>query len=478
MRKNTIIVLLLMLVIGTSCSEDWLDTKPSTSTDTEGAISTLFDAQVALNGVYSNLQDEEYYGADMFAWGDLRADDIRSTSRSKRNVNAFRYSYTTDANPSGLWSQPLKALKLTNNILLQIDNLKLQDGETEDKKASIKGQALALRALIHFDLTRLYGYPYAKDNGESLGAPIIKSKVDFTYKAKRSTVKECYEAIIEDLKMVVDNNMISSAVNNGFINLHAAQALLSRVYLYKGDDANALKYAEMVIDSEMYSFVGRKNYATSWSKEFSTESIFSIVNTTTDNADREAIGYLWDPEGYAAMGLDVEYMQLVFANEKDIRNSIIDSIDLDKAEDSEEIVGYLKKFPGIGDAGTRVNNVPLIRLPEVYLNAAEAALTVDKAKAVKYLNTLIENRYDVKDSLDVTTITKDIVLMERRKELVGEGQRFYDILRNGGTIDRTSDFLWGAPESVNWDHYQVVLPIPRAELNTNKEINQNPEYGE
>ena len=141
-------------------------------------------------------------------------------------------------------------------------------------------------------------------------------------------------------------------------------------------------------------------------------------------------------------------------------------------------------------------NIPLIRLSEAYLNAAEAAakLTADgndhNADAVKYLNAIV-NRANPAKTVDANEkVTVDEVLEERRKELVGEGHRMFDLLRNGKAIERKSEtnsklsktkhscskeFMTIAKGQDNF--YKIVLPIPTAERNVSH-LTNNPGYGE
>ena len=140
----------------------------------------------------------------------------------------------------------------------------------------------------------------------------------------------------------------------------------------------------------------------------------------------------------------------------------------------------------------RIGNLPILRLSEVYLNAAEAAMKIGGNAindAVTYLNEVIEARAIDKSlapTVDATTITLERVLLERRKELVGEGHRFFDAMRNNETIVRyesENDKGWHyslIEESRKFDrtYFRAILPIPISEVNANSVIakQQNPGY--
>ena len=140
-----------------------------------------------------------------------------------------------------------------------------------------------------------------------------------------------------------------------------------------------------------------------------------------------------DP-GYGDIVITKSFSDSLLTDGKDIRNDIVAAA----TDDSKNAFGgrkvYLKKFP-MG----RYNDIPVLRLSEVYLNAAEAAFDAhDKTTAAKYLNEIIENRTtDVSKEVTASNITAQRIYMERRKEeLVGEGQRYFDALRRGETITR------------------------------------------
>lgn len=123
--------------------------------------------------------------------------------------------------------------------------------------------------------------------------------------------------------------------------------------------------------------------------------------------------------------------------------------------------------------------------------AAEAAVKLNNNdKAVKYLDAIV-NRANPEKTVKGKTITLDDVLLERRKELFGEGHRMFDAIRNHKRIERT-EATKTFPEiadtkhismleesmSFDWSYYRVVLPIPKAEINANPNILQNPGYGD
>jgi hypothetical protein len=467
MRK--ILIFLSVAASFTSCSSDYLDLKPSTALDTESAITNIADAQVALNGVYDGLQSASYYGAQAIYYPEVAGEDLRSNGDGKRSTTLYRLlTLTPSTSPSGLWSRPYYVQRQATNVIEQIGNIK--DGDEADRN-NILGQALSLRALALFDLARYFGSTYTKDAGASLGGVNITEAFTASAKPARNTVAENYTQIISDLTKAIP--LLSTDVNNGYINQWAAKALLSRVYLYKGDNANALLLAEDIIKNakSLYSLWPNSDYATIWGTDFSSESLFEVVNSSTDWADREAVSYLLSEDGYDDVVLTNSFVSLLKNNPNDVRNSIY-------AQSNGTY--YLLKYPGKpGDGDVRTNNIVVIRLSEVYLIAAEAAFkSGDKDKAATYVNDIIKRADPSNAGLTSATVSLDLILLERRKELVGEGHRLFDALRNNQTITRTgTDHLPKILESFDRSNYHTILPVPQSEIDANSNIIQNPEYG-
>ena len=129
---------------------------------------------------------------------------------------------------------------------------------------------------------------------------------------------------------------------------------------------------------------------------------------------------------------------------------------------------YPQKYQGRGGS-IYVNNPKIIRLSEVYLIAAEAALKSSQGgKADSYVNTLRSNR--IENYTDVSGVTIDDILTERRLELFTEGHNAWDYWRNKQSVVNTT------VGEVNYDDYRTVFPIPRRELEIDPDLGQNNSY--
>lgn len=479
-----IYILLGIVWLFSACSEDFLDRASSTRVSTDQAISTQNDIVTVTDGLYALMASTYYYNGSMFLYGDVKGDDLQATSWSSGRGSVYRFytfEHTTDIpNNGGLWGRPYYIIRNAWNIINAIDEGLIQDASKADL-VDYKGQALAAIALCHFDLLRCYSYPYAKDNGKSIGIPIVDHAIGFEEFPDRSKVADCYEFIIKCLKEAIP--LLSESKNNGHLNAWAARALLARVYLYCEKNTEAFDTADQLIrdlnSDGSYYLASRANYVSQFAlnNKFGSEALFQIANTSSNNPGRDGLAYLYHWWGYASI-----YVTNPFA---EVLNSI--NWDADVRRQMFRWVGnnsdgwhyVLEKYPGAQyyDVPSFENNYTVLRLSEVYLIAAEAGWKAGGEKrepARQYLSRITSRAtgYDVED----VDFTLDRVLYERRLELIGEGHRYFDMLRNGKTMYRSGGYHFSNLTEVNWDTPKCILPIAREQFTFNPDMEQNPGY--
>ena len=466
-----------------SCSEDWLDLKPTTQVLSSEAIKNLVDAEYAINGIYSTMQSYEYYGARMQYYADVTGDDMQATGTNKRSSQFYMMYSNPDNVYRSLWELPYQIMRYANNLLSQIDALPVLPAE-EAQRDNIKGQALALRALALFDVTRVYGSTYTKDNGASLGGCIITEVVGPDYMPPRNTVSECYIQIIKDLGDAIP--LLKATKSDGKINRWGAKTLLSRVYLYKGDNTNALLQAEEAITGAIangYRLWTNAEYGSTtaaWKAKYTPEVLFEIANSVSDRAGNEGIAYLMLRSGYNDIVLTSAFLTILEEDMADVRHTIT-KLETSSSSFNKTRKVYLLKYTG-PETDVRNGNIPVLRISEAYLNAAEAAVKLtDNVKAVQFLDPIVK-RANPANTVVGSTITLDQVIKERRKEFVGEGHRQFDAMRNNETLVRSGG--WHIPnllpevQSYNRDYFHAILPIPKYEIDANSSLKnqQNPGY--
>lgn len=458
----------------TSC-DGYLTTLPSDSLVSDGAITTAEVQKSALNGAYAGLisvSDKDntsyyYYGVDFIARAEVGGDDTQTNKTSDRTEQYYRYTYRQNNAPDDLWFPPYAVINRVNVLLEAIDK-----GEVpmSDVVKNSKGEALAIRALAHFNLLITYGAPYLKDNGASLGVPVVKEVLTAAELPARQTVAQGYAAVLEDLTDAL--SFIDENKNYGHFNRWAVKALLARVNLYKGDYDAAYGYAKDVVENGPYELIKNSDYVDSWKLEETSESIFDLaLSSTTYAGGRELWGAVVAPSEYGAVVATKDFLDLLNEDPNDVRLGLL-------ITDKNGTKRTINKYPGRAGS-VAVNNVRVIRLSDIYLIGAEAALkkaAPDQTLADDYLYK-IQNRAN--SATVKTTATLDLIMKERRKELVLEGHRLYDVLRQGIEITRKGgNHFLNATDlvTVNWNDYRTIMPIPQAEIDANTNIQQNPEY--
>lgn len=490
-----------------SCVNDWLDVAPSDGTDADAASTSSSDLAAARTGMYAALKGNsnlvDYYGQQFFVYGDVHAgDDYQYNNIGGSNRASFYYDMTyqtasefssSTSSSNVAWKSPYIVIGRANRIIAAAEGGALSDAA--EAKATIDqyaAEAKVLRALAHFDLVRIYGKPYTEDQGASLGVPLVTGVLESNAKPARSTVAEVYTQVVKDLTEAISSNALATETEPGYVSVWGAKAILSRVYLNMGDYANALSVAEDIIKNSGAALWTRDQYFKAWDASTPNESEFLFrlnVAGSTDNNDLNGIGNLQQREGYKEMVATKKFVDMLTSDPKDVRNDMFLP-----ATAAKEVATYgtnkvfLNKLRGQGGNLRNVTIVPIIRLSEVYLTAAECAFrNNDKTKAVEYLNDLVKNRTTTVASLaTVDNITLERILIERRKELIGEGQRYFDALRNNETITRytsEADKGWHKTlskeaQSFDRDYFKAIAAIPQAEINANPNIKQNTGYGE
>ena len=361
-----------------------------------------------------------------------------------------------------------------------IDNLEGKESSTVSLQDldNLKAECLFIRALSYFCNVLTYGQPYTycvKSDKESLGVPYVEH-TDPAGLPARETVISNYEKIVRDLleaESIIDPEYTREGVADpaAVVSVYAIQALLSRVYLYMGEWQKAADYASKVIGSEKFSLWTAEQYKTVWGAEKGTgEVIFEVYGKRTNSGwgSWEDLSYLTSPEGsgdaQAADPLIKTY------EEGDVRLALYRT-----DANNESGIKWTGKYPGKGDNTPDCNNVIVLRLSEMYLNRAEAIMrgaTVPGTTAVKDINAVATLRgASAYGSVGQTDIAK-----ERRRELAWEGHYIYDLARWGQGVSRSpSDYpLCSDNLDVPFPDKRWALPLPKRELDLNKNLVQNP----
>lgn len=469
-----------MLILGTSCTKEFLELEPKQYLSSDVAISSLDDAQVAIYGVYDALQHRAYYGRNFVVSQDVSTDlaRINPTRTSGRFIqqNDWTTIPTTDY-VEDLWEISYIAINRANNVLLKIDDLGDEDDQVQ--RDQIKGEALFFRALVHFDLVRVFAQPYnltdasiatgADGAGGHSGIPYVITPPEPTFEPPRDLVSTVYTNIIADL--IQAESLMGASTSALYVSKDAATALLARVYLYMEDWANARDKATEIIDGS-YSLVSNTDYIDSWKQVTTTESIFSLGTTNIDYWATDALGYIYVENGYGDIVPTLEMLD--YFESSDVRGTTETVTGSGPANTGMfyvmDGITYVGKYPG-RDGIDGVDNYPILRLSEMYLLRAEAYANLgNDTDAQTDLDAI---RMRANPSAFPTTSTGqdllDDIMFERALELCFEGHRLFDLIRTGRDVVQPS----GTQSNPN---QLFAMPIPQYEIDVNQNMIQNPAY--
>lgn len=486
--------LFILAALVISCGEDFLDRPLQGELTQENFPTTAGDALLATNAVYNTLR-EWFYHSGGFPILDIMSDDAHKGSNpsdAATTVGPYE-SFTHTTNQDGLarwWNTLYEGIKRANVVIELVPGIEMDAGLRNRYVA----EARFLRGLYYFDLVRAWG-----------AVPIVTSTTP-PQRISRSPENEVYELIIGDLEFAINNLPEKTAYGPAELGRGtsgAANALLARVYLFRGDFANAETHALEVINSGLYALDPDFIRTHSVEGEHNEESVFEISAVPLENLTNggNQWGNVQGVRGTPNRGWGFNRPSLDLINsfeEGDTRlegtviflGDVIDGVQIigdsqtpDQTRDENgnliEIETYNRKvwMPGNRTQEQWGHNRRLIRYADVLLMAAEAAAERgDVATARQYLNQVRERaRGDNPEAVpDITESNSqrlvDLIIEERRLELALEGHRFWDLVRTG-----RAETVLGPRGFVSGQH--ELFPIPQTEIDLSEgSLDQNPNW--
>lgn len=420
-----------------------LEVDPETRIPTEEALNNAFAIKGAVNGAYSALQTQGLYDRELTAYPELYADNLEFTGTFTTDLEVDLNSITTSNGAvASAWTDSYAGINRVNEVLAAIPGITdFAPGEGE----YYEGQARFLRALNYFNLVRYFGR-----------VPLVLQPTQGRDDIEGNTVgqasqAELYARIVTDLDSAV--LLLGDGTDRGRANAWAAKALLSRVHLERGDWQLAYDYADDVIRNGPYELVD--GYRDLFEDKHSSESIFEITYTIND-FNNQAFWALPSSLG-GRLGYAPESDLVEAYEEGDERLPATVGVDEDEGY-------YGRKFWRIA---SNDDNVIVIRLAEMYLNRAEAALRLGRGAAEVRADIDVVRERAGLEPLAATVDTQAELIQaiadERRVEFALEGYRLFD-LRRLGLLD---DVLGDVP---------ALFPIPQGQIDVNPLLEQNEGY--
>lgn len=481
----------LFIIIGalalTSCKK-WLDVNPQTQISRDELFSTEEGFEEALIGVYTKCTDPTLYGGELtFGTPDVMAQNYTYSFDNlhfqKTSIYDFKDSYFI-IRRDNFWRGLYNAIQNANLILLSIDEKKSLF--TGNNYALIKGEALALRAYIHFDLFRLFGtYTIG---GASKGIPYVT-----TYSTNTTAISSAEEslskmitdltaakALLKGADSIVSKNYVigyptdpaqtETTASTLFqrnrrhrLNYYAVCGELARVYLYKGDKANALANAAEVIDSKKFALEDDGGALTNISAKLKDRILYRELVFGWYMPQKSTAARSYFENGTNSLSIAQDFASSIFetggVGAEDVRYKEWLQINADK---QVSITKYKREsITDVNDTSANLHPLmaPGIRLSELYYIASESSYATSPGNASAYLDSVRYSR-KINRPADISTEDKFYteLLKEARKEWIGEGQIFYMYKRLNKNIPGQQGIVI-TPSTSKW-----VLPLPNDEI--------------
>jgi starch-binding outer membrane protein, SusD/RagB family len=454
-----------------ACSKNFLELNPYDQVPPQQSIVDDNSMATAVNGVYSSLRAVDFFGRSIPVDGDLMADNTYvSEQNSNRYIQEFTYTYvpTNFGDGQNTWSEAYNTILRANDVI----NANVPSDPTSDQ---LRGEALTIRALSYFELSKFFAPPYLQDS-TGLGVPLVL-KYDPHLTPARNTVAEDYAQIESDLLQAY--GLMTMSKNSSYVTKYVAQSLLARLYLFKGDWADAQAAALDVVNNGGYSLTPAQFLQNYWSNPFPVtngiETVFEVEFDAIDNNGTDNLDAIFDQNGYGDI-LCTDDLYGTYSP-TDARLGLIIS-------GTRGGLGALiiNKYSNLSNPNGK-DNTKVIRYAEVLLTLAEAYnRQSNDISAQTYVNQVAQVRDTAFAGYSDTgpQLLNDIIL-ERRKELAFEGHRYWDLVRLNLPVVRnnsTNNYALVPPADLMLSPTDPrrIFPIPQAEINANKNMVQNPGY--
>lgn len=479
MKKILYTMILACSTMMVSC-DSWLEVKPYDKIS-EGELQKSEEGyQKMLNGIYIDLNSDALYGQSLSVemievmGGAYAIGTDNSVWGNYKDLSNYQYGTEYWRNRlDQTWNKAYALILNCNKILENIDQN--QDLFTGGNYYAVKGEALALRAMLHFDMLRLFGPVYAKDSD--------KKAIPYYNKQTNSpepilTAKEVAEKVVADLeeaRILLANDPVKtegtlmSGSQDGTsnfmryralrLNYYAVEALLARVNLYMGNKTEAFKYATDVIktaDQSIFPFVDKSLVIGSPAdpdRIFSSEVLFALTNTSRSKIHKN----FYDPSRLPnyVFRMDNNLMSNIVYGGAATTGGYQDDYRYRANWIATGSNRYFYKYSDMVANGSIQNTmIPMIRLGEMFLIAAESQ-SDNLANGVQYVNALRRNR----GVANLQTLTPDLLKYEYIRELYGEGQLFYLYKRLNSDIITSSN----ANKNPKASDLIFVVPLPDSE---------------
>lgn len=466
-------ILALALSAGfTSCGSDFLDNDPHQQVDTDKAITSAAELASALNGIYYQMGRSQFVGRNLIATGDVASDNSNHSGKTSHFYNIFNFAINeNNAYLSDMWETGYKIVDFSTRAILAGN--KILNGEfgpvSEADKAEVYsqlGQAYGLKAYATFMMANIYALPYNSANASTKGMVLVNEPIKPFEKVSRASLQETYDFVLDNITKAREcyaQNDVESP-NGYYMSSAAIEALAARVNLYMANYDQAASAAQKSIDLKEGALIydAAKYAALFEATDINSEDIFVVGKAANDNLSANSLNTLWSNYGvsYSAELNKLYYTDTIKVDDKKV---VVEDIRLPLVKTTG---GKYKGLPN----NAAVSNIPVFRLPEMYLILAEAKLAKGDIAGAQEALLVVAKRNPAIEEVSDLPATKDelltFIIEERRRELYQEGHRLFDARRLGLDMKVTNG-------TQLLDAEKFVFPIPNKEINSGMGVEQN-----
>lgn len=482
-------ILLVSLFMLTSCLNDFLEVNPQTDIASVNFWKTSGDARSALNAVYAELQtslgdNSGYNYAYLF---EARADNFIGTNfLMTYPLGSVNYNIITSTHPGSNWNHYYKMISIANYALHYIPTM---TNISELQRNNFLSEAYFLRAYSYFTLVRLWG-----------DVPMITEPVlnigDITKPAK-APKDSILNLISSDLKLSVQK-IDETAVDVYLYNSGAVYALYTDFSMWIKDYDNAVLYSQKLYDLKRYNLVSGTDFSTVCSNAATTENIWTLKWNYANNGYNVGI-YKVNGQGINVF-ISAEPLRKLWAKPEwradKRRYQTIDTTynyALNHVDNLDSRGGIWKWAPTVRLDQTTEVPVPLYRLADVILLRAEAlnklgrtAEALAELKKVRDRAGLAERKIDefsLLSNQQIMDSVENIILQERQFELIGEGKRWFDLVRTGKAMTTMNNYFSTYIQKKSFqkpnhftEEWQLYWPVYFNNMQENENLTQTGNY--
>ncbi|MFV0247777.1 MAG: RagB/SusD family nutrient uptake outer membrane protein [Tenacibaculum sp.] len=468
--KNYLLAVLYLL----SCiaCESELNILPISKRHLNNYYKTEAEIESAVTGVYAQLQSNGLYGLDLIGVGEISGENSFEevpANDSGRFGQLDDFSTNAQNNLVGnIWRESYKAIQRANTVLNRISDISYTDKALKEQRI---GEMHFVRALLYFNLVRLYG---------DVPLVLIETTDTFAFFGQGRTEKlKVYEQIEIELTRAIE--LLPLLKSAGRPARGAAQALLSELKLTHSDFAGALSILEQLVKSKNYSLMPTTSDIFGQINEGNNEILFEIqfASGIIANGKNEgsSAGSQFRPSGVTAnaKGHNLPTKQFISTFENgDTRLRDYAGLEPDKSP-LHYSLKYEISSTGPDDGGS---DHIIIRWAEVLLNYAEALNETGNTQAALVQLNKIRNRAKLADTKAKSQEeVRQAIRQERQFEFFGEGKRWFNLKRYGNAVATMNAFFLTNKQKTNIDENNLLLPIPQSQIDTDPDyIIQNPGY--